>query len=173
MVPGSSFNDVIYDDLKNSLVNEADTALGMARADGYGSSLEQYEWGSNGLLADNGILLSMAYDITGNTEYRAAAYEQLNYLFRRNSLDLCFVTGFGAVSPQYPHSRTGLAHHAYLTGALVGGPDSFREDKVTQRLKYDLPPAKVYIDSPDAYSVNEIAIYWNSSLIHLLAALER
>ena len=173
MVPGSTFNDVIYDDLKESLINEANVAIGMNRADGYGSSLEQYEWGSNGLLSDNGLLLSMAYDITGNPEYRAAAYEQLNYLFGRNSLGLCFVTGFGSASPQYPHSRVGLAHKAYLTGALVGGPDSFREDKVTQGLSYDLPPAKVYIDSPDAYSVNEIAIYWNSSLIHLLAALER
>ena len=173
MVPGSTLNDVIYDDLRDSLVKEADTALGMARADSYGCSLEQYEWGSSGLAANNGILLSMAYDITGDAEYRAAAYEQLDYLLGRNSLDLCFVTGFGTNTPQYPHSRMGLSHGAYLNGALVGGPDSFREDKVTQGLSYDLPPAKVYIDSPDAYSVNEIAIYWNSALIHLIAVLER
>ena len=173
MVPNSKLDAGIYDDLKASLISEADVALGMSKFDGYGCSLEQYEWGSNGLVANNGILFSMVYDITGNLEYRAAAYEQLDYLLGRNSLDLCFVTGFGAASPAHPHSRIGAAHGAYLTGALVGGPDSFREDKITQNLSYDLPPAKIYYDSLDAYSVNEIAIYWNSALIHLLAALER
>ena len=56
-----------------------------------------------------------------------------------------------------------------MTGALVGGPDSYHEDKVTENIGDDIPPAKMSFDEYLSYSTNEMAVYYNSALINLLA----
>ena len=161
-----------YNAMKDSLTKEADTIVAIEAGNSYNSSLFDYSWGSNGNVSDNGIVLSMQYDVTGNQQYRQAAIEQVNYLLGKNSLDLCFVSGFGSQSPQNVHSRTAKALQVSLTGALVGGPNASREDTITAAMGTNVPNAKVYSDSFDSYSTNEIAIYWNSSLIHLLSKLK-
>lgn len=158
-------------DLKNDLKKEADGLLSLANATSYQTTLNSYEWGSNGIMANNGIILAAAYRLFGAADYYAAAQEQLNYLLGKNPLGFSYVSGFGALSPQHVHSRIAVAHNTVLPGALVGGPDSYREDAVTQSLPYPLAPAKVYADSVDSYTTNEIAIYWNSALIFLLAGV--
>jgi endoglucanase len=75
-------------------------------------------WGSNGNISDNGITLTMAYDATGKQKYRQAAIEQVSYLLGRNSLDTCFVSGFGTPSiPQNVHSRIAKVNDAILLGS--------------------------------------------------------
>ena len=63
------------------------------------------------------------------------------------------------------------AKNISLPGALVGGPDSYREDIISSTIDASVPDAKVYKDDYECYSTNEITIYWNSALIHLLSRL--
>lgn len=164
--------DNFYKNLSDTLKKEAEQLLDLVYSDGYFVSILNYEWGSNGFISDNGLTLTMAYDIFKSQEYRQAAIEQLNYLLGKNSLNLCFVSGFGKQFPQNVHSRIALAHQTKLLGALVGGPNGSREDPIVQNLNPDLPASQIYSDTFDSYSTNEISIYWNSSLIHLISKLQ-
>ena len=74
-------------------------------------------------------------------------------------------------SSNHPHHRISKANNAYLKGALVGGVNSNREDQVTIDMGSDIPNAKIYVDKYESYSTNEVAIYWNSALIYLIASL--
>ncbi len=160
-----------YRDLKNDFNMQAEAVLNMAQGNGYGMSLNAYNWGSNYQTANNGMLLCMYYDLMGRQDSLDMAYEQLSYLLGKNALNTCFVTGFGTYSPKSIHNRLSLAENVLLPGALVGGPDGAREDEMTQALSSDTPEAKVYVDSYRSYSTNETAVYYNSSLLALLTFL--
>lgn len=160
-----------YASMMKSLAEEAGTILAMEQGNSYNASLTAYTWGSNGITSDNGIILAMYYDMTNDMAYLQAAYEQVSYLLGRNSLHTSFVSGYGTYSPQNVHSRIAKAKNTILPGALAGGPNASKEDPVTIAMADTVPAAKAYADSFDSYSTNEIAIYWNSSLIHLLSKL--
>ena len=161
-----------YDEMLNSLVTDANAILDTTNGNGYNISIYEFPWGSNSDLINNGIVLSMAYDLTGNTEYEQKAYEQISYIFGKNPLGMSFVTGYGLNYPQNIHSRIAEAKNISLPGALVGGPDSYREDIISSTIDASVPDAKVYKDDYECYSTNEITIYWNSALIHLLSRLD-
>ena len=139
---------------------------------GYLCSLNAFGWGSNSEALNNGIIMSMAYDFSGNQEFQQAAAEQLHYVLGRNCLNLCYVTGYGTNMPRNIHSRVAKANSGYPSGALVGGPDSYREDKLTQAMSENTPPAKMYADNFDSWSTNEITVYYNSALVHLLGRID-
>ncbi len=162
-----------YEIMLTSLKDEADSIVNMANDNGYNISIYEFPWGSNSDLINNGIILSMAYDMTGNTEYEQLSYEQMSYILGKNPLNMCFITGYGINSPQNIHSRLSKAKNALMIGALVGGPDSYREDIVSSTIDSSVPDAKVYADDYECYTTNEITIYWNSALIHLLSRLEK
>ena len=52
---------------------------------------------------------------------------------------------------------------------LAGGPDSGLDDPYAKTVLSERAPAKCYADVDQSYSTNEVAIYWNSPLILLLA----
>lgn len=162
-------DEQLYTSLVTSLVTEATGILDAVNGNSYNCSLTAYPWGSNAEAANNGVLLSMAYDFTGNSDFKRAAAAQVSYILGQNPLDMCFVTGFGTNYPQNIHNRLTEAHGIQVTGALVGGPDSYHEDKVTENIGDDIPPAKMYFDEYLSYSTNEMAVYYNSALINLLA----
>jgi ATP-binding cassette subfamily B protein len=58
-------------------------------------------------------------------------------------------------------------------GMLVGGPNSHLEDPYAQNVLSGLAPALCYADNEQSYSTNEVAVYWNSPLIALLADMEQ
>lgn len=161
-----------YNAMKTSMKSEADAILGVAQGNGYNSSLYSYSWGSNCAIAENGVILSMEYDVSNDQTYQQAAVEQASYLLGRNSLDTCFVSGYGTVSPKNLHSRIAAANHTTLNGALVGGPDASREDTITETIDASVPSAKVYRDEWNSYSTNEATIYYNSAFIHLLSRIQ-
>ena len=154
-----------------SLQSEADSALHTTELNSFNTSITAYNWGSNGDIAENGIILAMAYRMTGEQKYQQAAVEQLNYLLGKNSINMCFVSGFGTNWPHNTHSRIAVANGTELHGALVGGPDSLRDDPMTQQMPWDTPDAKIYLDMLESFSSNEIAVYWNSAAIALLSAM--
>lgn len=133
--------------------------------DAYNATLgAEYPWGSNMTIANNGML----YLMTGQL---AEAESQLTYLLGNNANSYCFVTGYGALSPQGTHHRPSQVVKKSMIGMLVGGPNSNLEDPYAQATLKDQPAAKCYVDNEQSYSCNEVAIYWNSPIIYLIAGI--
>ena len=169
---GETDEPEFYQKVLEKMEDVADSLCSIADGSAYGLANTLYEWGSNTYAANAGIVLAMAYDVTGNQKYEQTAIEQLNYLLGKNSLDYCFVSGFGTKSPKSQHNRLTISKKAVMEGALSGGPDASREDDITEAMSWDTPPAKMYVDDYRSYSTNEVAVYYNSSLIYLIAAIE-
>ncbi len=141
------------------------------RADAYGMMLESnYPWGSNMTIANFGMLMKMASNLTNDDSYNQLAKRQLDYLLGENPMGYCFVTGFGKVTPTQPHHRPSQVVGKAMEGMLVGGANGGLEDSYAKAVLYGQPPAMCYADNAQTYSTNEVTIYWNSPLIYLLAA---
>ena len=141
--------------------------------DGYRCSLAHYRWGSNMYLLNNTMALLMANDVQPNERYLLAARSHLNYILGANPLGINFVTGVDETSPQNPHHRPSAAAGLAMPGMLVGGPDEGLHDLIAKTLLSGKPAAERYIDSVESYSTNEVAIYWNSVLIYVLARMSK
>ena len=142
-----------------------------AAGDAYNSSLVEYPWGSNMTIANNGMYLIL-FDVVKNTdEGDAVAREQLNYLLGTNGTSYCFLTGFGTQSPESPHHRPTEATGIVVPGMVAGGPNQNLEDPYASTVLEGTAPALCYADNDQAYSLNEVTIYWNSPLVFVLAGL--
>ncbi|MBD3240506.1 MAG: hypothetical protein GF331_07960 [Chitinivibrionales bacterium] len=132
-----------------------------------------YYWGSNAVAANQGILLLYAHYLTGDIAYRQGAQQQIDYLLGRNPLQTCYVTGFGASSPQHPHQYISEADGvaAPLPGFMVGGPHTGGQD-VQWCGDYIDMPATSWQDTYCSYATNEVAINWNAALAYLTVALD-
>lgn len=158
-----------YQNAKAKVLSEAESYKGFSSSSPYAVALEGYYWGSNMGVANAGIVLSMAYQLTNDASYLDAASEQLNYLLGKNPLGTSFVTGYGTVSPKNPHHRPSMAAGTAMKGMLVGGVNPNLEDSAAKAYCADAPAAKCYVDNSESYSTNEITIYWNSPLTYLLS----
>ncbi len=162
----------VKDVLREKFLEEAKTIAENASKDGFGVSLEmEYPWGSNMTVANNAVEMLMAERLTGDAAYKEAAKQHLDYLLGANAAGYCYVTGFGSMSPQYPHHRPSQAVGEAVSGMLVGGPNSNLEDPYARAVLGGRAPALCYVDSEQSYSTNETAIYWNSALICLLSGV--
>lgn len=159
----------IYVNAANTVKTQASSLLNIVKASPYGSAITKYDWGSNMTIANAGIILKLAYDITGDSEYLDAANAQLHYLLGSNPNGASFVTGFGTVSPENPHHRPSMAVGSAMPGMLVGGVNQNLEDSAAKAYCRYNPPAECWIDNAESYSTNEITIYWNSPLTYLLS----
>jgi endoglucanase len=140
-----------------------------ASTDSYNCSLKEYPWGSNMTVANNGMLLLLFDKAEGTNKGDAVAREQLNYLLGTNGTGYCFLTGFGTLSPKNPHHRPSQAKKTAVPGMLAGGPNQNLEDPYAQNVLTGTAPALCYADSDQAFSLNEVTIYWNSPLVFLFA----
>lgn len=161
-------NSSLYTKMKNAVTLQADNFVKSVSNNPYGVSVTKFNWGSNMTIANSGVVLGLAYQITGDEKYLNAAESQINYLLGCNPLGECFVTGYGTVSPQNPHHRPSMAKGQAMKGMLVGGVNSNLEDSAAKAYLADAPSAKCYVDNSESYSTNEITIYWNSPLTYLL-----
>lgn len=162
--------------LKQRIMEEmtalAEEKLHICAADGYGAALTpgQYHWGSNLGAANSGLHLFDAYRLTGRREFLDAAADQLHYLLGRNPLGLCYLTGCGTDAIKRPHHRPSAFLGKAMPGMLSGGPCGHLADPTARGvLPEDIPPAKGLLDMHGSYSTNEVAIYWNSAFVLLLA----
>lgn len=158
----------VAEKIKASVLSRADDLVALGAKNPYGVSVSTFNWGSNMTIANNGILLNLASELSGDQTYANAAKEQLNYLLGKNAVGTCFVTGYGTVSPKTPHHRPSMAANAAMRGMLVGGVNENLEDSAAEAFLGEKAPAKCYIDNAESYSTNEITIYWNSPLVFLL-----
>ena len=128
-------------------------------------------WGSNGHICDEAHLLLLAHDISGKKEYFDVAKKQFDYILGCNPMNFCYVTGFGTQSPKYPHHRPSGALKKVMPGMLAGGPAEGLFDFHAKKHLQGKLPLQCYLDISGSYSTNEIAIYWNSPLVYVIAKL--
>lgn len=176
------------DALKGNIESAADDYVKLSEEQGYGQPYGQstvayndsqsgYVWGSNSAVANNGIVLAYAYDLSGDDKYLAGALSAMDYLLGRNPLDYSYVTGYGSHSVKNPHHRY-WSHQvedsfpSAPNGILVGGPNSGMQDPWVKGSGWkpgEIAPAKCYLDHVEAWSVNECTINWNTPLAWMSA----
>jgi len=93
----------------------------------------------------------------------------MDYLLGRNALNQSYVTGWGEVSTLHQHNRWfSLSTSGNSpTGALAGGPNSTSstwDPTMAGTFTKGCSPQMCYLDNVQAWSVNEVAINWNSAL---------
>ncbi len=164
-----AISDVV-ETAKASYIAYVDKMVGNSEKTSYFTGLTSYPWGSNMSIANDGMALMIAYKITGDDSYKVLAQKKLDYVLGNNPLGICFVTGYGEVSPKHPHHRPSQVLGEAMIGMLIGGANSNLEDPYAKAVLFGQSPAMCYVDNDQSYSCNEIAIYWNSPLIYLLAS---
>ncbi len=171
------------DILAANLKTTADFYLYLEDSQGYGLPYQAnpeggYTWASNSFVSDNAIILAYAYDDSQDKKYLNGMIGAADYLLGRNPLDYSYVTGYGVHSVQYPHHRWWAKalksdFPKAPCGVLVGGPNTGQEDSVVKLAwkNLELAPQKSYLDDIEAYSVNECAVNWNTSLAWMISYL--
>lgn len=159
--------------IRGDLVAAADAIASRTRAHAYRVSLrpEDYVWGSNGGVANYGVLLMLADRVAPNPTYVQSARDNLHYLLGRNTFGLSWVTQLGDRPFQSPHHRPSGsdANAAPWPGLLSGGPNRYGGDPVIDAMPA-APPARRYRDDQGSWASNENAINWNAALVLLLAS---
>jgi endoglucanase len=156
--------------LENGLINYCSKLYAITKNDGFNVSLNlfEYNWGSNGVVMNNAVMLIMGYELTGNKNFLNAALEQYNYILGCNGNNISYITGTGSKCVMHPHHRTSAADGIAepVPGLLAGGPDRYLTDKVLKsKFSSSTPPALCYSDTQESYASNEIAVNWNAPLV--------
>jgi endoglucanase len=161
---------------RSALINFADRLLSQVATQAYPAPFNvantPYFWGSNGQIANNANMMALAFDLTGLQKYRVGAFQALDYLLGRNPLAQSYIAGYGDKPVRNVHHRFwGNQADGSLPiappGALSGGPNSELQDPVAQAQLGGCRSQKCFIDDIGAFSVNEVAINWNSALAWL------
>ena len=124
--------------------------------------------------------MAYAYDINGTNEYISGVSTALDYIFGRNGNGFSYVTGYGTYHESNPHHRYWsyeLDHEFPMApdGVMSGGPGSGLQDPYVAGLGYQrgkVAPQKCFVDSIEAWSVNEVTINWNAPFAWAISFLD-
>jgi endoglucanase len=132
-----------------------------------------FVWGSNGVVANYGVLVLAADRVERRSAFAGAALDQVHYLLGRNTFGVSWLSGVGARPFMHPHHRPSGAdkNEDPWPGLLSGGPLARGADPTMAKLE-PYPPARGWVDAEGAYSANEVAINWNAPLVLLLAGVQ-
>ncbi|HET7868509.1 MAG TPA: glycoside hydrolase family 9 protein [Burkholderiaceae bacterium] len=165
---------------RERLVAAARAYLAQISREGYllPYSVDQYPWGSNANIVNRALVLGIAYDITRDPAFFNGAAEAMNYVLGRNPLDQSYVSGYGSRTVQNPHHRfwsrpAGADDGTPPPGMLSGGPNSVSfSDPVATKLRGRCTGQTCWIDDVGAWTVNEVAVNWNASLLWVATFLD-
>ena len=136
-----------------------------------------WDWGSNGRILNNLVVLASAGELTGDRRFRDAVATGMDHLLGRNALGQSYVAGYGTDCTR--HLRTRQFGHDLdpslpppPAGALAGGANArdhpgFPSDP---RLA-GLPDQLCYLDEPTSETTNDVCIRWNAPLVHVATYL--
>ena len=148
------------------------------------NNITGYEFGSNSYVVNNAIVMAYAYDAEKDTKYLNGASAAMDYILGRNGNDFSYVSGYGDVKAGtvllYPHHRlwaNGIdpEYPKAPAGVLCGGPNAAVADDYMRGMgmkRGALASQKCYIDSGEAWSVNDNAINWNAPLAWIASYLD-
>lgn len=162
---------------RECMISEAEQFKMLGKGCGYMAAMkpDEYEWGSNMVLLNRGMLFAVSYMMSGRKEFLECAQEQMDYLLGVNAAGYSYVTGAGEHAFQNPHNRVTVSDQIAETipGFVSGGANSRPVDEKAEWLiEPGTPPMKCYLDIWECYSLNEITIYWNSPAVFLAAFLD-
>ncbi|WP_428425657.1 glycoside hydrolase family 9 protein [Pararhizobium sp.] len=163
-----------------SVVSVARNFIGLQAKEPFGQIYKpannRYDWGSNQLILQNMIVVSAAYDLTGEVPFLNGVREGIDYILGRNAMNMSYVTGYGSVFSKNQHSRW-YAHQVDSmlpnppVGTLAGGPNSTLVDDVARARLKGCAPQTCYIDDIMAWGTNEMTINWNAPLVYIASFL--
>lgn len=177
---GSNLSD--RDAIRRSVIDAADGLLTLQSAQAWGqpyAPAEGWDWGSNGRILNNLVVLVVASLLTGDRMYGNGVATGVDYLLGRNALGQSFITGYGTDDTR--HQRTRQFGHDLdpdfpppPPGALAGGansrphPDFPYDDRLT-----GLAAQLCYLDEPTSEVTNDICIRWQAPLVYVSTFLDR
>ncbi|MCL2100185.1 MAG: glycoside hydrolase family 9 protein, partial [Fibromonadales bacterium] len=176
----SGFKKDLAKSAQDTLLKLANFLKSTIESSAYGLPIikENFVWGSNSVVANNGIVLLHAYYLTKDKSYLDGAQRALDYILGANPLDISYVTGYGNRTTKFPHHRPSDADAIFeaVPGMLAGGPHDGGQDVgpnpwQCQEYRKLGKPALGYIDDWCSYASNEVAINWNAPLAYLAGAL--
>jgi len=138
-------------------------------------SKEKWSWGSMGELANRGIVLANVYNFTGDTRFRDAALDMLDYILGRNPRELSYVSGYGTNAVEAMHHRfwAGAEYKGYPfppPGVVSGGPNNRQiAGPVSSTIIDNCHAQTCFADVIDAYELNETCINWQAAVFWLAA----
>lgn len=155
---------------KDIFVKKADRLVLVGLKNAYQNTLKEteYEWGSNMVFLNQAMILCMSHYLTGKEEYLEAALENFNYILGKNALGVSYITGYGDNAFKNPHNRPTAVDGIEdpMPGWVSGGANREPcDEKAVSVIPKGTPAMKCYVDAVEAYSVNEITIYWNSPAV--------
>lgn len=164
-----------FPEIEKDFLSYVDFMLEKEAKSPYLISMNQFAWGSNSDVGNDGMLKLVAYQLTGNEKYVASAQNDLDYILGRNTTGFSFVTGFGDKTPMDQHNRIMGADGIVepIPGYISGGPNTIvLTDCEAQGVVRSEFPAASFTDTQCSYSTNETAINWNAPLVFLTSGLE-
>ncbi len=171
---GREVSERLYSRIKRDFNSKAEELKNLYLTSGYGTAMGSwhYIWGSSMNLLKHTMIFIIADIINGKNAYRDCISAQLDYLLGANATGYSFITGCGSFSVNNPHLRPAFADgiDECIPGYVSGGPNASPFDpEAEEKIPQGTPPMKCFIDDVSCYSLNEIAIYWNSPTVFLLA----
>ncbi len=156
---------------RNTLKGVADEIVKLAGEDPYGLSIRKFVWGSNGEIANHALTLFLVDEWFPSATYADCAKRMIDFVYGKNPVNRCFVTGAAWSSPKFPHHR--ICHsdgiEAPIPGLVVGGINADRQD-MHRFPHYPGPqPGFSYTDERCSFASNETAINWNAPLVAALS----
>lgn len=163
-----------HDQVVESVVSGADGLLAVQSGQPWGQPYAPatgWDWGSNGRLLNNLVVLGTAHRLTGAARFRTGVVAGMDYLLGRNALGQSYITGYGTDHSR--HQRTRQFGHDLdpalpppPPGALAGGANS----RPAPDFPYDprlvgLSPQCCYLDEPTSEVTNDVCIRWNAPLV--------
>ena len=147
---------------------------------GPGIRVDGYENGSNSFVVNNAIVMAYAYEASRSVKYIDGVSTAMDYIFGRNGNDFSYVSGYGDRALEYPHHRlwaNGVdpSFPKAPAGVLAGGPAAGLYDDYVAGLGFrrgTLASQKCYVDSAEAWSVNDVALQWNAPLAWVASYLD-
>jgi endoglucanase len=158
---------------RESVVAAADRLVGVQEQQPWGQPYapdDGWDWGSNGRLLNNLVVLAVAHRTTGDPRYHDAVASGVDYLFGRNALGQSYVTGYGTDFSR--RQRTRVFGSTPPRGALAGGANSKPTPGFPSDPRLDgLPPQLRYLDEPTSEVTNDVCLRWNAPLVFVAAYL--
>jgi endoglucanase len=169
-----------HDRVAGSVVAAGERLLQVQQAQPWGQPYappDGWQWGSNGRILNNLVVLATAHELTGETRFRDAVAVGVDHILGRNALGQSYVTGYGTDATAHLRTRQ-FGHDLDPTlpppppGAVAGGANSTHTPGFPSDPRLEgLPPQLHYLDEPTSETTNDICIRWNAPLVYVAAYL--